>query len=133
MRGPVGAGGTLPAVAWATFIGEGPGDAAGSAVGGGDLDGDSRDDAVLAAPGSDRGAEDAGAAYVFYAPAGGTLALADADAILAGHLSGLALGTGLTLGDLDGDTRAELVLGGVGEDVGGVGAGATWVWLGAGR
>jgi hypothetical protein len=133
VRGPVGAGGTLPAVAWATFLGEAPGDTAGSAVGGGDLDGDSRDDAVLAAPGSDRGAEDAGAAYVFYAPAGGTLLPADADATLVGHAEGLALGTGLTVGDLDGDTRAELVLGGVGEDVGGVGAGATWVWLGAGR
>lgn len=118
---------------WATLVGEALGDAVGGSVAGGDLDGDGRDDLVVGAVGNDRAATDAGAAYVFYGIGGGITELADADAVLLGHAAGIALGSGLALGDLDGDTYADLVAGGVGESVGGVGAGATWVWLGGAR
>ncbi|MDP2317412.1 MAG: MopE-related protein [Pseudomonadota bacterium] len=120
----------LPNAARTTFLGEAGGDRPGGSVAGGDLDGDGRDDLVMGATGNDGTGTDAGAAYVYTAAPAGTLALADADTVVRGHAAGLLLGSGVTAGDLDGDARAELIVGGVGETVNGLGAGATWVWLG---
>lgn len=133
VRAPLAGDVTLSGGAWATLLGESSGDSAGGSVAGGDLDGDGRDDLLLGAVGSDRADDNAGAIYVFYGLRAGTTELASADAILLGHAADLALGSGLVLADLDGDTRADLVAGGVGESVGGVGAGATWVWFGGVR
>ncbi|MDP2304421.1 MAG: MopE-related protein [Pseudomonadota bacterium] len=124
---------TLGRDEWATLMGEATGDAAGGSVAGGDLDGDGHDDLAIGAVGNDRAGGNAGAVYVFYGITGGTTELAAADALLFGHAASLALGSSLLLEDLDGDTRADLVAGGVGETVGGTGAGATWIWLGGGR
>ncbi|MES2641606.1 MAG: MopE-related protein [Myxococcota bacterium] len=130
---PLAADVTLGRHEWATLVGEATGDAAGGSVAGGDLDGDGHDDLVIGAAGNDRAHTDAGAAYVFYGITSGSTPLASADAMLLGHAAGLALGSGALLADLDGDTLADLVAGGVGESVGGVGAGATWVWFGGRR
>ena len=71
--------------------------------------------------------------YVVYGPGGGTVALGESDAILVGYTDGLGFGGALTLGDLDGDGRADLAVGAVGESFGGEGAGAIFVYPGGTR
>jgi hypothetical protein len=131
------AGGTIPlADAHASFHGAAPFDHLGAAAASaGDVDGDGRSDVLVGAYGDDAGAEDAGAVGLFLASslaAGGARRLADADARFLGASAGDALGrTVASLGDIDGDGRADLLLGALGHDAGGADAGAAVVFLGS--
>ncbi|MBA57289.1 MAG: hypothetical protein CMK89_22810 [Pseudomonadales bacterium] len=132
------------------FLGANAGDQLGTAVASaGDMNGDGIDDLMLAAPGSDLGATDAGVVYVVW----GSATLGDLDLgvwdtntgfrILArepgqrlgdASLSALDLpgnGQGLSaVGDYNGDGFADLVLGHPQSDTGGENSGRAYVILG---
>jgi hypothetical protein len=89
-----------------------------------DLDGDGQVDLVVAAPGSDQ-------VYILAGPLVDLVDVADATVTISGDEVGQGLGDGLvsTVGDLDGDGHADLLLGDT--DAGeGTGAGAAYVFLG---
>ena len=94
-------------------VGESRYDMAGYGLaGGGDVDGDGLDDVVVGAPYHDDGGLDAGAAYLIYGPATGSTSLADAPAKLLGAREGDSAGNAVAVAsDVDGDGRAELLLG----------------------
>ncbi len=98
-----------------TYHGESRGDAAGFAVGkAGDLDGDGLVDMSVGAPGSDAAHVGAGRVYIVTGLGQGSSALSDADATWDG--SSIAQAAGWALGggeDLDGDGRADVVVGSI--------------------
>ena len=118
----------------AVFTGADADDQAGfSVAGAGDIDGDGYDDVVVGVLHDDRGAVDAGAAAVFYGPATGTRSVADADVSFLGLSSGDRAGGAVAgAGDVNGDGRADLLIGAHGHDARGDDAGAAWVVLGGG-
>ena len=113
------------------------GDRAGAAVGSiSDLNGDGRGEILVGAPGMENGAAvDAGAAFVVWgmaAPGGVDLGdpfTAGGDGfVMKGEAAGDAAGTALaSVTDLNGDGRAEIVVGSPGNDAGGANAGAAYV------
>jgi len=110
--GPV-TGNMSLAAADAVLVGEDTFDRAGAAVaGGGDVNGDGFDDVLVGA--TDHGDAWHGAAYLVLGPMAGTISLANADAALVGDDLG-RLGNSVSLGDLDDDGRADLVVGGAEE------------------
>lgn len=115
------------------------GDRAGAAVGGiADLNGDARGDILIGAPGSEIGAAtDAGAAYVIWGQASGGVDLADPFSgggkgfVMKGQAAGDAAGTTIqAITDLNGDGKADILVGAPGQDAGGAQAGAVYVVFG---
>jgi len=95
------------------MVGELPEDRAGWAVsGGGDYDNDGRADFLIGAYESDGSAAAAGAVYLVYGPASGTIDLSFADSrilgIAAGDWAGFSVGS---VGDVNGDGDDDLVIG----------------------
>jgi hypothetical protein len=119
LRGPLDAPRSLEQ-AEAAFSGLSTGDEAGATVALSDVDGDGRADVVLGAPGADPGgATDAGAVYLFYGPVDGARDLDAADLALHHDLAGDRAGV-VRAAALDGDGRADLLIGAPGGDAGGV-------------
>ena len=97
----------------ATVLGANAGDHAGAAVVNvGDVNGDGTPDVAVGAPTSDAGGNNSGAVYLFYGPVEGTnLSAPDADAVLAGAQRWERAGFSVAGGDVNGDGRADLVVG----------------------
>ena len=113
----------------AKLLGEEEFDAAGVSVSSaGDVDGDGRPDLLLGAISNDEGGNQAGAAYLVHGPVSGTLDLANADAKLVGEEvldnAGVSVSSA---GDVDGDGRADLLVGAKSNDAGGSIAGAAYL------
>jgi len=119
------------AAAEVVLTGEGEGDHAGASLAFGDFDGNGVIDLIVGASGDDEGGEDAGAAYVLYGPvaAGGSLSVADAKLVGedADDRAGAAVGVA---GDIDGDGNDDLFVSAPGDDEGGSGAGAIYLFAG---
>jgi len=99
----------------------------------GDLDGDGHADVLIGAYGNDEGGENAGAAYVVLGPITGSFDLSAADAKLVGEAAEDYVGEFQSLdglGDVNGDGRADIMVGGKCNDAGGDGAGAAYLILG---
>jgi hypothetical protein len=121
------------------LIGEAAGDLAGTSIAGvGDVDGDGRADLLVGAPGQGARGVSPGAAYLLLSSgalsgAGPTLSLADADLKIVGEEPADLAGRGVAIvSDLDGDGRAELLIGAPGQGEGGEDAGAAYLLLSSG-
>jgi hypothetical protein len=128
---------TIIDVADLKIIGGREGDGSGYPVASaGDVDGDGLADLLIGARYEDRGAEDAGAAYLLYASglplgAGATLDLRDADLKLFGESAGDSVSSGLaSAGDVNGDGLQDLLIGALLNDAGGDDAGAAYLIYG---
>jgi hypothetical protein len=96
----------------AKFLGENPFDYAGTVSGAGDVDGDGHDDLLVGAMYNGQGGSDAGAAYLVLGPVTGTLDLSQADVKLVGEDAYDHAGETVSgAGDVDGDGRADLLVG----------------------
>ncbi|MCB9759359.1 MAG: FG-GAP repeat protein [Alphaproteobacteria bacterium] len=95
------------------WTGEAAQDYAGQVVaGGGDINGDGDLDLLVAAPGSDAGASNAGSVYIIHGPTTGSFSLADADYQIASLEDGANLGVGLAMvGDVNDDGYDDFVAG----------------------
>ena len=104
-----------------------------SATGFGDINGDGYGDIIAGAPTADLGATDAGRAYVWLgSPAGGTHSLHDAALIFDGEAAGDNAGSRVAgPGDLDGDGRADLLIGAPYSEANGTSAGAAYLVYGS--
>jgi len=100
------------------------------------VDGDCRADVLVSASRSDRGGEDAGAAWLVLGETlaeGGRFAVTEADVALVGpgdaphELAGWSLASA---GDVDADGRADLLVGAMWNDEGGLNAGRSYLVLG---
>ncbi len=111
----------------ARFLGEAEGDAAGTSVALGDIDGDAVPDVLLGAPFQDAVGTSSGAAYLVLGPVETTNDLALADARLSGETAGDRAGLVVAAGDIDGDGSDELLAGASGDDSGGPDGGAVYL------
>ncbi|WP_245278274.1 putative Ig domain-containing protein [Methylosinus sp. PW1] len=112
------------------------GDRAGAAVGSvADLNGDGKAEVLVGAPGVENGAlTDAGAAFVIWGHALGGVDLADPFAangggyVIKGQAAGDGAGSALnSIADLNGDGKAEILVGAPGSDANGADSGAAYV------
>ncbi len=103
----------------------------GSAVSGGDANGDGSDDLLVTAYVADVSAQNAGEVLIFSGPLGSTdLHSADAGATLLGENASDGAGIDAILVDLDGDGVADVVTGAAENDDGGTEAGTVYVEYG---
>ncbi|WP_270933141.1 beta strand repeat-containing protein [Falsiroseomonas oryzae] len=121
------------------IFGEAAGDHAGHALGAiADLNGDGTAEILVGAPGSDAAGIDAGATYVVWGRDGDDTTVALTDVAggaggfrITGEAEGDEAGSALaSLADLNGDGKAEILVGAPGSDAGGVDAGAAYVVFG---
>jgi hypothetical protein len=119
-------------VADAIFVGEEADDHAGYGIGtAGDVDGDGEAELLVASYNNDRGGDSAGAAYLFDGDLHGLFDLSQADTIFVGEEAGDQAGYGLSsAGDVDCDGHDDILIGAMGNDAGGDGAGAAYVFFG---
>ena len=119
------------------WTGTAVGDNAGRSVAGaGDVDGDGLDDLLVGAWGNDLGGTDAGAAFLVLSsalPAHGASLLNASDRYLGEDPGDYAGFTVAIPGDVDGDARADLLIGAWGEDAGGSEAGRAYLVFSADR
>lgn len=139
--GPVDTGTHTASIAVATVDGAASDDGVGLALAAdGDFDVDGQVDLMVGSPGDDRGAEDAGAAGLFYGPLSGGHDIAGANLRLYGDRAGAGAGVSVSIGgDINGDAIPDLVVGGNlfdGDDGAGGASltdrGAVWVITGVG-
>lgn len=113
------------------WTGTAVGDNAGRSVAGaGDVDGDGLDDLLVGAWGNDLGGTDAGAVFLVLSsalPAHGASLLSASDRYLGEDPGDYAGFTVAIPGDVDGDARADLLIGAWGEDAGGSEAGRAYL------
>jgi hypothetical protein len=96
----------------ASFAGAEPGDGAGRTLrAGGDVDGDGLADLLVGAPYADRQGTDRGVVHLLLGPFEGASDMSDARAELQGENPGDLAGLDLALADVDGDGRADPVVG----------------------
>jgi hypothetical protein len=132
VAGPLTAAVDLDAMAHTTWTGAAAGDEAGAWVAGaGDLDGDGFDDLLVGAPQATGAASGTGAAYILHGPATGGGSLGGADATLLGLVSGDLVGQSLAaVGDVDGDSQGDVLVGAWGDDTRATNAGAAYLLSG---
>jgi hypothetical protein len=107
--GPASGEAELADVAYAELVGEGANAIAGNDVAMADVDGDGQDDSIVASPLIDGG-------HVGWVSGTrtGAIDLGDADGIIAADSAGMDLGTNIDAKDIDGDDRAEILVGATG-------------------
>ncbi len=118
------------------FLGEQPGDGAGSAASSpGDVDGDGLADVIFGAWGNDDGGDDAGKAYLFLGDSLKTTGgrnMADADYSFQGKYTEDYAGTDLSfVGDVDGDGIDDVLVVAAGDKAGGENSGKGYIYSGA--
>ncbi|MFZ5479016.1 MAG: MopE-related protein, partial [Myxococcota bacterium] len=130
VSGPADSGGVLSS-ATMTVLGESASDHLGYAVAGGaDLTGDSVLDILVGGSAWSFGGAEVGAAAVFSADASGSVSATAAEATLIGAAFDDAAGASVDVGDLDGDSAWDAIMGATGPDHAGSGSGAVYVFLG---
>ena len=118
--------------------GQAAGDAAGTSIQAiADLNGDGKMDVIVGAPGNDQGGTDAGAAYVVWGKSGSSAVNLSSVAAGTGgfKITGDAAGDGAgqAIGvatDMNGDGKAEILVGAPGSAIGGADGGAVYVVFG---
>jgi len=121
------------AAANASLAGEVEDDEAGFVAGAGDVDGDGTPDLLVGAPGHGATGVEAGAAYVVYGPAWGTVDLSTADVRFLGETAWDRAGTFVAgAGDTNADGYDDLLIAAEGQDAGATDAGAVYLILGSG-
>ena len=110
------------------MVGESPGDYAGYALAMGDVNGDGLGDVAVGSYGN-AGGNSAGAAHVVFGPGSASMSLGNADLIVRGSYGSLA-GTGVAIGDVDGDQYMELLVGAPSDSTAGNAYGAIYLFYG---
>lgn len=114
----------------AEITGEGVGDHAGTDVAAGDFDGDGSFDLVVGASEEDEGGTDAGAVYFVGSPSSGPISLTSAFAKVTGEAGGDHAGQYLAIGDFDGNSVDDLIVGAPANDSNGAYSGEACIQLG---